>query len=687
MKKILFIDILCFSSLIKILFLKEKITKVYYLNETKHISFLKRIIEKKKLISFIQLNFIAYSDEKIGNINLYEDIWQEINKVRDTIVDKIAMKQQVELFCKKYRYNSLKFYEHLKESFLPLLYKVIELKKNAQSLLQEDETPVFLLRKTLVSRFILDVLGENTVYFYKSNASYLRDIIPRSEYGFDMFFRPNQFFTNKITIFFSFITYRIFYFICDLISSIISLFFSFFKRQQYIIGVENYHNKINFSEINDVYWIKSAGIDPEEMCIMEEGITNEHNRNVLDNEKLRRVRSLSNPVKLLQSAFAKLTKKDSFDLISPGFLYLIRNAFYPLILFRFFFLNNEEAWLCYNQIMYKMKTEYWMAIYKKVGCKVVWSTSDIETNRIFKSQALELLGGYLLGSHFSNYPVYTVPQNFYDIFFVWGRYFRDDLLKSAGYLKKFIVGYPNDHYYKDQIGDAKKLKEEYRDNIIITYMDNIILNDLPYTRLMQQKIYKLLISLLEEYSHLVLFLKPKRKRMIDNLLEEIPELKQLVEKKRIVVFTGKDFYTKANPVKIGMASDLVLGMGVSTAASECFFAGKIAFHAELSGLINNGFSNQAAGKIIFRDIEELKSAIKRRIEGTDTHSYSEYKKYYSMLDPFMDGKCSLRTGFIIKKIKDYIVEGKVRREQIPEVVEKDYNCFIGISEVSTNKKS
>ena len=212
-------------------------------------------------------------------------------------------------------------------------------------------------------------------------------------------------------------------------------------------------------------------------------------------------------------------------------------------------------------------------------------------------------------------------------------------------------------------------RNNHKNKYIISYHDNITAHDILYSDRMQISIHKMLIDIINEHDNVMIFLKPKRKNEFEEIINKVPGLKECLDAGKIEVFLGETARTKVPPAEIGMASDLAIGLGLSTSACECFFAGTPSFHVDLTGFTNNEFGNNALGKIVFRDIASLKEAIEKRIKGEALPK--DDRKYYDMLDPFQDGKTYLRTGFIIKCLQKGLGKG-MSREKAVEFAEREY---------------
>ena len=242
-------------------------------------------------------------------------------------------------------------------------------------------------------------------------------------------------------------------------------------------------------------------------------------------------------------------------------------------------------------------------------------------------------------------------------------------------METFQIGYPSDHYFEKRRPKAISLRNKYAGKFILSYQDNVMANDLPYSKNMQIQVHEMLLSILKEYDDVVVFLKPKREYVFNAVIKEVPELREFIDKGRIVTFFGKTSRTKAVPAEIGMASDLVVGLGISTTAAECQFAGTLGFHADLTGFRGNEFGNRGLGKIVFRDITTLKDAIIDVIENGTSKKYLEYKELYSTLDPFQDGNAYRRMGFVMKNLQDLLNRG-LSREDTVSITREKYDNFI-----------
>ena len=234
----------------------------------------------------------------------------------------------------------------------------------------------------------------------------------------------------------------------------------------------------------------------------------------------------------------------------------------------------------------------------------------------------------------------------------------------------FKIGYPNDHYFFKKRKTSEVIRSQYPGKFILSYHDNVWTKDAGYTISREIQTYDMFVELLEENEALILLLKPKKASYLEEIFIKQPLLQTYIDQKKIILFISEDPLVRLAPATIGMASDLVVGQGISTAAMECFFAGTLAFHIDFNQL-DNRFGVLGRNRVVFNDLNSLKKAIQQEINRIDSNRITEeIKTIYQTLDPFQDGQAYKRTGKIIKTLQEACDRGYNRTEAIQEVCEK-----------------
>jgi hypothetical protein len=184
-------------------------------------------------------------------------------------------------------------------------------------------------------------------------------------------------------------------------------------------------------------------------------------------------------------------------------------------------------------------------------------------------------------------------------------------------------------------------------------MDNVIYHDLPFSADLIQKVYALFFDLLDSYPQMLLFVKTKREEVFNKTKKVVPSINNYIRCGKVVPFIDDgDTNLPYKPACIALASDLVIGFGISTAATESQFAGVPSFHFDLARTTNNQFARDGLGRVVFQTVESMREAIKRQLNPRTALSCETIDRFYKTLDPFRDGRAAERTGTYLKWLLD-----------------------------------
>lgn len=675
--KDVWVDLLCWGSVLKIIFLSRKISvrKIYYINTLKRcpsvlIWFLGKLIKKP----VIHMDWISEGEERIGNMSLYEMIQLTSVKTLEERMTQKDISEKINDYCGKFKYNRVKFREHLKETAYWNLFRMVEIQVISKKVSGENNA-VYVIRKTPVSLIFKTFMGIDRTFLYTTVISHRFKIQNRLNYAYDLLIMKKYYSDGFDCLVKSYLLWGF-----SVISNMLFYAVAEKKHKQHNvqnhlsnIGIELIQSRVRLGEINDAYWVKDSDVKTDSIYGIEFENYDEESKKILTGLGIRRCRIMRNPLKRVLQRIKGYDSSCRY--ITATQMDWIKTFPYVFRLLPAMLRWNESGWFLYQEFIYACNVEKWKSVYSQLGIRVLWSLHDIDPEKLTKSQAMENLDGLFCGGHWSNSPVDSIEtQKCCDVLFTWGTHFIRSYFYQYPYLAVFIAGYPLDYYFKEKKSAAENIRQKYPGKFILSYHDNATTNDAPCSKKMQMQIYGMLVSLINKNKDLEVFLKPKRKHFVDEAVEEIPELGIHIKDGRIAVFSGDTFRTKAVPAAIGMASDLVIGLGISTAASECHFAGAVSFHADFTGFTTNVFAENGLNKIVFRDIESLQEATEKQMRG-DGLSYDDCRKYYEVLDPFQDGNAKIRTGFVFNRLQKALQMGSSREEAVKKV-RSDYDRFI-----------
>ncbi len=679
MSKSLWVDILCVESMLAAwnICRKESIGKICYLNRARGVSdssirLWERII--KKPVECV--DWISASEEKIEGTTLFELIYLELVRSLDQLVEHQGIVQEIEKICQTRRFNPVKLREHLRESAVPHIFKPVEMLFFAKKI-SGDANSFFLVRRTCFWELLREILGKEKAYFYTAWISHRWGLNNRPQFHWE----PLR---NKEYVFdrFHFLMRGVIYWLAMGINSFLAgRIGKAGSETGSRIGIDCIQSKIRLDRINDLYWLPESGIDPKTVYGIEYEDYDEESVANLNSLGVRRCYYSRNPLKILRRMLSERSK--FCGLIAVRFQDWLKVWASP---FQFLSLLGKwdiQRWVKYEEINFRLRVTFWESVYRQLGIRMLWSMYDYDQDKLAKAQALENIDGLFMGSHWTNYQMVAAAneRKVYDVFFPWGEHFVQNIDTRYPFIAVFPAGYPLDYYFEAKKAGAAELRAKYPGKFILSYHDNVCSNDFTYSLETEKRLYRMLFLLLQKYDQLVVFLKPKRIDIFEQSRKDFSEIDAYIKQERMEVFTGETPRTRFAPAEIGMASDLAVGLGISTPAAECFFAGTMSFHADFPGFQDNPFVKNGLNKFVYCDVESLKQAIEDRIEGRDQKSCLDYRAEHEPLDPFQDGKAYVRTGFLINRLQQAFIAGLDRQTAL-EKAKGDYYRYLSFQGMS-----
>jgi hypothetical protein len=660
MKKTIFIDMVCYASIFKLWRLSKRMSmgKVYFANIVPHMKGQLAFYEKIVGCTFEQILQFSESSERANGVTIYELIQKRMVKAREQWLEDEPIKNRIRRFTVQHDISPDNFKTQLIMKQYFYLWRPYELACIALKLCPQGK-PIFLFHRNPFSRWIRKDIKEGDVFFYSRLISRLFSLDSRKYYLKD-YIENREYYPHRVKLIARFLIF----WIADSINALIAPFFSrgsalepnVLPGSGMNIGVELIQSRVRLNEINDLFYLKNSGIDPNTIVGFELENYDKDSTRQINELRIRRVKPLLSPLSLW--SYLKNDKNEDLPMITAnrgyGFstLLTILQLWFPMVVW------NESSWMKFQEIQFWCRAKFWISIYRRLNIRILMTMFDQDQDMPAKMEALRKLDGLYMTGHWTNYPFYELGvYKASDVLFTWSNYFVGLIFNQHQYKEIFTVGYPSDHYFEEKKAAGLAIRDQYPGKFIVSYFDNHVSHDIPMSVDMHLSIHGMFMDLLDRYPGLVIFLKPKRRNLFDEILQDIPRLKEYVKKGRIVLFLGDTPRIKAVPAEIGAASDLVIGLGISTAASESSFAGTVSYHLDEIACQESEFVTKGINKIVFTNIQDLKAVVCRVIEGQVSLNFDEYQKYYKILDPFLDGQAYKRTGFVIKALQEAMQRG------------------------------
>ncbi len=637
-EKIIWVDLLNLSSLYKIYHHRNNIKKIIYFNCSKpFIVFINFFFKKIIKIPILQFNFINESEIRINEVSLFEHIQILITEYSNNFILSNKIKKKAKFYSNANNISYESYLEYIKGSTFLFFHRPLSMLSIAKYFRCEKES-IFIFRSSPLNEFILNKNPNLKIYFNKYRNFLINSVIYRRDYHFDKYIHQSLL-RQKITFFSDWIM--------GFLGELLLIFYKP-KISNNNIGVELITAKFRHNSKNDLFWLRDSNIDPKSVIGFALRDYDDKSFDEIANTGIHLKATIKYLLKR-PTRFFFLIKR--LSIIKLGLKYYFSTFFDYMSLFFFTKENSLDTWLNFLEVKHKVRLNYFEAIYRSLRVKILWSMLDIDNDKLMKYQALDNIKGIYAGSHWSNYPIYTLwGQKCYHLSFAWSQHFIDLNFSKFGKSNSLIVGYLTDYMFKKK--EYTKFNKNMN-NFVITYFDNSIGKDIACSPDMQKSIYGMFLKLLKKYDNIILNLKPKKFQELTELTKQIPDIKNFIDKERLRLFV--DLNQQIPPHDVGYYSDLAIGIGINTAAAECCFAGTVSFHADLTKFVNNEFANKALGKVVFRNIVDLEMAIEKQILGKGLE-IKECKELHKYLDPFQDGKAYLRVGRALKQVHEELIQ-------------------------------
>jgi hypothetical protein len=654
---ILVVDILCCKSLYKVIKLRDDINTVYFCSLSKSVSMILKQISRLSHIQFKDFSEFPASTLYKNQRSCYEEIQDRLTHLCNLYFKSLEDDPVIIECCRTNQLDLRLAKEHLRQNAYWLFHRPVEMAVKSELLNAEDGI-CFLLRKSPVIHILAPMLTKNNVklllYQYLGLSYFL---VNRDEYVLDEYIKQ-AYFNNPL------------FHVVKTLRAVLLLVVNSFcceklgnktdrnpyqERNNANIGVDKYLQ----SAEEDCFWFRGSHIDPETIYYFEERRPSAENVRFLAQNKIRRSHIVNNPIEWFKKkangsmATRQLLSADWGNVKKLLGLYLAQ------WLKGVGFYDSERKWKTLMLLQLQISYELWKNVFQQLGIKLLISMSDIDYMNAAKTMAADFSNGVVLGGLLSNIPLYTVStERFYHVAFAWGPHFHSHIFGRYPYRTVVVTGYYLDYKFKDHNAKASVIRGKYPDKFIVTFMDNSFYQDVAYSAETIQTVYKLFFDIIDSYPQVIFFVKTKRAEVFNKARKLVPAINNYIRHDKLVPFINDpDTNQPYKPACVALASDLVIGLGISSAATESQFAGVPSFHFDLASTANNQFARKGLGTVVFQSVKSMRKAIERQINRETALSFEKIDRCYNDLDPFRDGRAAERIGTYLKWLLDGFTAG------------------------------
>ena len=336
--------------------------------------------------------------------------------------------------------------------------------------------------------------------------------------------------------------------------------------------------------------------------------------------------------------------------------------------------DDIEKWICKIGKRFIKELNYWLAFYAVFNIKIHFTIGEGDLQHIAQSIAFNFnMNGSGIGflafkqrselfwparSFIAHYPM--------DVFFSWAPRAAEYIDPNLNMTRSIVaVGYPNDLVFIKKHREAEKRKKELRSKgarFIVALFDATHNQVARQSTRMMESFYTAFIHWLLADENVGLVIKSKKPVVLNNLPRVLPLLAEAEATGRCIRIFPK-FGTM--PIEAAAASDMAVGIGISTAVIESVIAGCRGIHCDLPCLQSHEFYEWGYERIIFDDLDRLMIALKQyKDDKSNKPGLGDWTPFLDKLDPFRDGCAGKRMGTYLRWALEGFDSGKKQNEAI-----------------------
>lgn len=425
---------------------------------------------------------------------------------------------------------------------------------------------------------------------------------------------------------------------------------------------------IDLKKRNEIFWLPGSNINPEQILLyfdrtsyiissVYKAFINKNFLNkigsmgmrwiFLERNPLLRLKPIWIPQKSLSGLVAKLRKRHNLMMYKKDV---------PL-----------ERWVSMTSKELLFSFSYWMSFYKAFNIKIDIDIQESGYNNVCKAITLDILGGVLVGFQRSEFfgPKGLFLGDFpHHIFFSWNKRGIENLVENDNRNNSYIIsGYCYDYALNELPQECDLLKRKLNKSgasFIVAIFDNNFGSHSHFSKKIIKLFYESFFNWMLQESDIGLILKPKNYAF---LTKNLPGIEDIVKKAQL---TGRCVILSNSqgrfPSNISRASDVAVGIGISTALLEAVLPGTRGVLCDLTHCRSHFFYKKGYNKIIFDNVELLIDSLRQYKIGTnDKSDLGDFSLWLDLLDPFRDGKAHNRIGNYLYFLHKGFEQGSSRK--------------------------
>jgi len=294
----------------------------------------------------------------------------------------------------------------------------------------------------------------------------------------------------------------------------------------------------------------------------------------------------------------------------------------------------RPLWLFMIRLHFEVIYILYKSMYARFNVKLLIQHQEGSWRQEAQKQALDAIGGIMIGLHWSSYLNYEYPSHItpQHVFLVWGKG-HFELLAKKGNTCKYILPCG---VWIDDVEDDSLIIDDFSPEVgfKIAVFDTDAAYNIEQSPEAAAEFYFAILELLDRHEDFGIVVKSKKWAIEElstlpsgeEIIQKISRLKKL---KRAVILDSKEF----SPAIAARYADLSVCLGINSAGVIAALHGGRVIHWDCTGWMKYPLYRDKNQKIIFLSMNETKEAIIKVSQGDkEIGDFSQWRKTINYFD-------------------------------------------------------
>lgn len=331
--------------------------------------------------------------------------------------------------------------------------------------------------------------------------------------------------------------------------------------------------------------------------------------------------------------------------------------------------------------------DFWKSFLEEFNVKILYYSGEGSTAVIVQGIAFDVLGekgGFTVGKQRSDIGhslKFLTTYHTKDIVFTWNRrnpeYFKPPCNRVCS---QIVAGHPNDANFLQHIVEMEDVKRQFNKKgvtFVVALFDTAHGENIyNFLSAEVELVYTRFLNWMLEDNTLGFVIKSKK----PIILKTLPNIHSLLKSAEA---TGRCIRLPFSyfPSAAAQVADVVVGLNVSTAATEAVIAGCRGVHYHSSFPRTHEYYRWGYGKLVFDNLDLMMNALKSyKADKSSNPELGNWTPYLDLIDPFRDGRAGERMGTYFKWCLEGFDEG-LNRDEVMSRANKKYASLWGDDKV------